>query len=693
MPNKSINTRADALLSCCVLPFSNFYAVSRRVNSAVMQKFNFLKILALCVLFFSSAAFAASPFTIRLQPYLSGLSSPLYLTSAKDGTKRTFVVEQGGVIKVVQPGANTATNFMDISSKVVAGGEQGLLGLAFHPQFATNGYFFVNYTRASDGATVIARFKTTNSTNALGNPNSEFVLLVIPQPYANHNGGMIEFGPDGNLYIGMGDGGSANDPENRAQNINSLLGKFLRITPSVADISINPYAIPADNPFVGVAGADEIYAVGVRNPFRFSFDRGGTRQLWAADVGQNAIEEVDIINKGGNYGWRVYEGSQCTNNDAALCTASNFVAPVFQYGHTVGRCSIIGGYVYRGTQGNLPNGAYVYGDYCTGEIFMWDGSQQTQLLDTTRNISSFGEDESGEIYVVGLSSGTVEKITRARANADFDGDFKTDFSVFRPTDRTWYIANSSNNSVRYFQFGLNGDIPTPEDYDGDNVTDISVFRPTTGVWYRLNSSNGTFFAVQFGANGDVPVAGDYDGDAKADITVFRPSNGVWYRLNLAGNNYSAVQFGQTGDKPTPGDFDGDGKYDIAVWRPSNGIWYRLNSSNGSFFGVQFGQNGDTPAQGDFDGDGKDDQAVYRQTNNTWYILRSLTNTVQYTQFGANGDVPVVGDYDGDGREDIAVFRPLQGAWYVLNSSSTTGGFQTFLFGTNGDLPLPAYDAP
>jgi glucose/arabinose dehydrogenase len=658
-----------------------------------MRELRYFTIFVLCALFLSSSVFAAAPLTIRLQPYLSGLSSPLLLTNAKDGTRRTFVVQQGGIIKVIQPGTNTATNFIDISAKLIAGGEQGLLGLAFHPQFASNGYFFVNYTRASDGATVIARYKTIDATNALGNPNSESIVLVIAQPYSNHNGGMIEFGPDGNLYIGMGDGGSANDPENRAQNINSLLGKFLRITPSVADISINPYSIPADNPFVGVAGADEIYAVGVRNPFRWSFDRGGMRQLWASDVGQNAIEETDIITKGGNYGWRVYEGTQCTNLDPTLCTASNFVAPIFQYGHTGGRCSITGGYVYRGMQGSLPNGAYIYGDYCTGEIFMWNGSQQTLLLDTTRNIASFGEDEDGELYAVGINSGTVEKITRAKANADFDGDLKTDFSVFRPTDRTWYISNSDNTGVRYFQFGLNGDIPAPEDYDGDNITDISVFRPSTGVWYRFNSGSGTFFSVQFGANGDIPAAGDYDGDGKADIALFRPSTGVWYRLNANNVDYSAIQYGQNGDKPTPGDFDGDGKFDIALWRPSSGIWYRTNSGNGSLFAVQFGANGDAPAPGDFDGDGKIDQAVYRPSNNFWYILRSSNNTVQYTQFGANGDIPAVGDYDGDGRDDIAVFRPLQGAWYVTNSSGASGGFQAFQFGSNGDLPLPAYDTP
>ncbi|MFN2392763.1 MAG: PQQ-dependent sugar dehydrogenase [Pyrinomonadaceae bacterium] len=655
-----------------------------------MRYFRFLVSSIIGFLLFTLIV-SAQTSSFRLQPFLSGLSSPLLTTNARDGSKRLFVVQQGGIIKVVQPSSNVATDFLNITPKVLCCGERGLLGLAFHPQFTSNGYFFVNYTRIGDGATVIARYKTTDNTNALGDPNSERIVLVIPQPFANHNGGMIEFGPDGYLYIGMGDGGSANDPQNNAQNINSLLGKFLRITPDVSGNNANPaYTVPTDNPFVGVNGADEIYAVGMRNPFRWSFDRGGTRQLWAGDVGQGALEEVDIITKGGNYGWRVYEGTQCTNLDPALCNPNNFTPPIFQYSHTSGRCSVTGGYVYRGTQRALPDGAYTYADYCTGEIWMWYNNQQILLQDTTRNVSSFGEDEDGELYVVGLG-GTVEKIVRAKANADFDGDAKTDFSVFRLLTGTWYILNSSNNAVRGQQFGQNDDIPTPEDYDGDNITDIGVFRPSSGTWYYINSSNNTFRGIQFGQNGDIPAAGDYDGDAKADISVFRQSNGIWYRLDSSNNSFFALQFGTNGDVPTPGDFDGDGKYDIAVFRPLNGTWYRVNSANSALSGVQFGASGDVPAQGDFDGDGRIDQAVYRPNSGIWYILRSTNGAVQSNQFGAANDVPAVGDYDGDGREDIAVFRPENGTWYALQSSNNT--VKAAQFGASGDLPAPFYDKP
>jgi len=237
---------------------------------------------------------------------------------------------------------------------------------------------------------------------------SESVILVIPQPFTNHNGGMIEFGPDGFLYIGMGDGGSGNDPGNRSQNLNELLGKMLRINIDIPNGSV-PYSSPTDNPFFGpTSGRDEIYAVGFRNPFRWSFDRL-TGQLWVGDVGQSAREEIDIVTLGGNYGWRVFEGSLCTNLDPALCANEGFIPPVVEYDHSAGGCSVIGGYVYRGTHSTLPLGSYVFGDFCSGQIFMLDHGVQTFLLNAGDSLSSFGEDEAGEIYVVRLS-GTLYRL-------------------------------------------------------------------------------------------------------------------------------------------------------------------------------------------------------------------------------------------------------------------------------------------
>jgi len=651
-----------------------------------------------------------APYTPRFQPFLTGLSRPILIRNAKDGTKRLFIVQQGGIIKVLQPGSTTPTDFINLSSKIVipgtTGDERGLLGLAFHPQFTSNGRFFVYYTRVGDGANTLAEYRTTTGTGSAntGDITTERILYSVPDPFSNHNGGMVEFGPDGYLYIGMGDGGSANDPGNRAQNPAVLLGKLLRIDVNIPQGSPVPYLIPPTNPFTGAnttrcdsgsttAGntCQEIWTIGMRNPWRWSFDRGGNNALWVADVGQGSVEEVDVIaNGGGNYGWRVYEGTTCTNLDPSLCIPANYIMPLFVYNHTGGRCSITGGYVYRGTLGSMPNGAFTFGDYCSGEVLMWNNSSQVLLQDTPRSVVSFGEDEDGELYIC-YNNGQIDKMGRARASADVDGDLKTDMAVFRASTSQWYSLNSSNGTVRQQTFGLPSDIPTPEDFDGDNISDFAVFRPSNGTWYYYGSSTNTVGALQFGSNGDIPAAGDYDGDAKSDLTVFRPSTGVWYTYRSSNGGYNINFFGLNGDIPAAGDFDGDGKYDISLFRPSNGVWYRLNSSNGGFFAMNFGQNGDTPTPGDFDGDGRLDIGVFRPSTGVWYWLRSTNGAFQATQWGLNGDTPVVGDYDGDGLEDVGVFRPSTGVWYVLRSSNAS--LLAAQFGSSGDQPLPAYDMP
>ncbi|MBS1789765.1 MAG: PQQ-dependent sugar dehydrogenase [Acidobacteria bacterium] len=348
--------------------------------------------------------------TIQLQSFVSGLAFPVFVTSAHDGSNRLFILERAGKIQLLTPGSTApqSTPFLDITAKVLTGttaaDERGLLGLAFHPQFKTNRRFFVNYTRRTDGTTVISEF-----TASAANPNvadtTEKVILTIAQPFSNHNGGMMDFGKDGFLYIGAGDGGSANDPGNRAQNVEELLGKFLRIDVDMPNGAV-PYSVPSTNPFFGpTAGRDEIYAFGLRNPWRWSFDRQ-TGELWAGDVGQGAVEEIDTIQLGGNYGWRVLEGTSCTNLGPASCVGGNFIPPLYEYTHQSGRCSVTGGYVYRGTRGTLTPGTYIFGDYCTGEIFLRENGSVRMALDSPYSISSFGEDEAGELYLVHLGSGT-----------------------------------------------------------------------------------------------------------------------------------------------------------------------------------------------------------------------------------------------------------------------------------------------
>lgn len=351
------------------------------------------------------------PRAFTWQTVASGLERPTDLAGAGEG--RLLVLEQPGRVRLIVNGGLQAAPFLDITDRVGSqGNEQGLLGIALHPQFAENGFFYLDYTNRA-GATVISRFQTlADGTRA--DPASEKILLTIDQPYANHNGGSLAFGPDGMLYIGTGDGGSAGDPQGNGQKLTTLLGKLLRIDVNGGD----PYAIPADNPFAdGQQGRKEIWAYGLRNPWRFSFDRL-TGDLWIADVGQNAWEEINFQPAGApggvNYGWNFREGAHPYRGEPPA--GLSLTDPVAEYPHPEG-CSVTGGFVYRGE--NLPEffGIYLYGDYCNGRVWgllrQPDGSWQSQLLfETGTYLSSFGEDVSGELYLLDQRSGSVLTLTR-----------------------------------------------------------------------------------------------------------------------------------------------------------------------------------------------------------------------------------------------------------------------------------------
>ncbi len=345
-------------------------------------------------------------------------SRPLFLTYAPDGSDRIFVVEQPGRILVFpnDPKVKSYKVFLDIRKKVSSYGEEGLLGLAFHPRYRDNGYFYIYYSAPKPRRSVVARYQVSKGDPDRADPNSEKILMEIAQPYSNHNGGMMAFGPDGYLYISLGDGGAAGDPHNNSQNLKTLLGSILRIDVDNRGAGKN-YAIPPDNPFAGRKDArPEIWAYGLRNVWRFSFDRF-TGRLWAADVGQDRWEEVDIIVKGGNYGWRVMEGNQCYN-PPKNCNKSGFIPPVVVHNRKEAR-SLIGGYVYRGSSLKSLFGAYIYGDFITGNTWalFYDEKKVVKhflLVSTKRNISSFGEDRDGELYFTAFD-GYIYKFTENRA--------------------------------------------------------------------------------------------------------------------------------------------------------------------------------------------------------------------------------------------------------------------------------------
>ncbi|HEU5300436.1 MAG TPA: PQQ-dependent sugar dehydrogenase [bacterium] len=347
---------------------------------------------------------------VQLERVATGLTAPVYVTSAGGRADRLFIVEQGGRIRILRGGRLLSQPFLDISAKVVAGGELGLLSVAFHPRFNANGRFFVNYTTDQGGRlrTVIAEYRVSSAGRDVAEPG-ERVLLEIDQPFRNHNGGLNLFGPDGMLYIGMGDGGSGGDPQNNGQRMDTLLGKLLRI-----DVNgEQPYAVPPDNPFVNRPGVrPEIWAIGLRNPWRFSFDRESGR-LFLADVGQNQWEEINIVEPGGNYGWRIMEAAHCFN-PASGCDRSGLVLPIAEYDHSQGGCSVTGGYVYRGNRVRALAGRYLFADYCSGRVWtLAEGGgrwSMAVLLNTDLRITSFGEDASGELYVVD-HGGAVYRLT------------------------------------------------------------------------------------------------------------------------------------------------------------------------------------------------------------------------------------------------------------------------------------------
>jgi len=466
--------------------------------------FNRLSLL-ITLLLFTSLTFAQLRY-VEAFPNLE-FAAPVDIQHAGDNSNRLFVLEQEGRIRVFQNDSllNSTEVFLDIRDQVLYGGEQGLLGLAFHPNYSENGYFYLDYTRSNPRRTVISRFKVSANNPNQADQNSELVLLEVEQPYSNHNGGQIVFGPDGYLYISLGDGGSGGDPLNSGQDRKTLLGNILRIDVDNPDNGLN-YGIPNDNPFVGnnEGWREEIYAYGLRNVWRFSFDPI-TNKLWAADVGQNAYEEINIIESGKNYGWRIMEGFHCYN-PSTNCDQTGLELPVWEYAHNDpnGGQSITGGFVYRGSKANELFGGYVYGDFITGRIWVYfEGDNPTNMLifnNTGLAISTFGVDQNDELYFASFTNGRIYKFLGEPTSVQEEGKLNIDYKLnqnypnpFNPdTMISFYLSNPEKVKIEIFN---NLGEKVEEVFNGTAVKGMNRINYTSknlasGVYYfKLTSDN------------------------------------------------------------------------------------------------------------------------------------------------------------------------------------------------------------
>ncbi|RPH57892.1 hypothetical protein EHM82_00240 [bacterium] len=647
-----------------------------------MNPTRLLRSLAAILLLVSPLAAAAQepapargPFTVSgtlqgvsLQEVASGLDAPVAITHA--GDDRLFLTLRDGRIVILSNGAVQAQPFLDIRNRVSTAGEGGLLSVAFHPLYATNGFFFVNYTNTA-GDTVIERFRVSANDPDRADLNSRRTLLTIVQPFSNHNGGQVQFGPDGYLYIGMGDGGAANDPACRAQRNDTLLGKMLRIDVDQNVETAPFYGIPFDNPFRGVGAndmPDEVWAFGLRNPWRFSFDRQ-TGDLWIGDVGQGQREEIDFqpaASRGGeNYGWKMMEGTTCQSASACPatvppCNAAALTLPVLEYDHGTG-CSVNGGSVYRGTALPQLRGTYFFGDLCTGQIWaaarQGDGFQVRRLAMTVPNLVTFGEDRQGELYAASIAG-------------------------------------------RLFRFvGEGGGNPPP------GPDKVGLYDPSRSRFHlkRVNSRRGATQTVNFGRrnSGWMPLAGDWDGDGTTTIGFYDPDASLFRLKNALRGRTSDVLLrvdAPSGDVVAlAGDWDGDGDDTVGLYDRTTGRFHLKNSLTGEGFDVvvEIGPlPGDLlPLAGDWDGDGLDTVGLYDPARSIFHLENGREDgepDLEF-QFGRPrvGSLPVAGDWDGDGRDGIGVYEPRTATFRLRNALNAGPADAAFLFGPRrgGWLPL------
>ncbi|HEV2854174.1 MAG TPA: PQQ-dependent sugar dehydrogenase [Thermoanaerobaculia bacterium] len=605
---------------------------------------------------------AKGPFTsagtlpgVRLSLFRSDLSPVTSITGLADS--RLFLTLRDGRILILPSGGGTplAQPFLDLRGQINANDEGGLLSLAFHPRYADNGFFFIFYTNRS-GDAVVARYKVSAADPNRADPASARTLLSVSQPFANHNGGQVRFGPDGYLYVAFGDGGLAFDPNCAAQKPDNLLGKMLRLDVD-QNVSAPPYyGIPAGNPFRGPGDPpDEVWSLGFRNPWRFSFDRE-TGDLWIGDVGQNHREEVDFqpaASRGGeNYGWKVMEGTLCSTSTACpattpACDSTAFTAPVLEYDHDP-LCAVTSGVVYRGSRLPQLKGAYVFGDFCTGTVWAafreGTGLKVQTLADRAPQLTYIGEDAAGEIYFAALNG-----------------------RLYIPTSGT-----------------LGGPVDT-----------VGLFDPSASL-FQLKAANteaAAARAVRFGPRRSawIPLAGDWNGDGRSTPGFYDPAAAVFrFKNSLAGGASDiilTVNAPSANARPVVGDWDGDGKDTVGLYDGTTATFHLKNTLAGPGFDatVQLGTPGQgrVPVAGDWNGDGTDSVGLYDPGTSQFLLLGLVAGGPSTVPFGPTGRnaLPVTGDWDGDGKDGLGLYDPAS-ALFRLKQSPTSGAPDLqFRFGT------------
>jgi glucose/arabinose dehydrogenase len=627
-------------------------------------KLGWLALLAAIIMIWPSLSEAVVPH-IAYYRLTSGLTQPVHITHAGDGSGRIFVVEQTGRIMIIKNGALQTVPFLDITARVLLSPEQGLLSVAFPPLYASKHYFYVYYVDLTGNIRVSRFFITANPDVA--DPASEVSILTIAHPtFTNHYGGQLAFGPDGFLYLGTGDGGSGGDPNSNAQNTAALLGKLLRID---VESGAAPYAIPPGNPFFGSGGSRrEIWAYGLRNPFRFSFDRL-TGDLYIGDVGQNLFEEVDVQSSasggGQNYGWNIMEGFSCFNSAAftsplPFCNTTGLTLPVFSYNHTLGDCAIIGGFVYRGQVVRSMQGLYFYGDPCTGRMWGLRNSgaswQNALLFDTALPFTSFGEDQPGQLYVASYVPGEIFKIgTPGIVTGDFNGDGRTDFAFLNVLGDVFYstapgvFVNVPGSLALIVAGNFNG---TGTSGIAGLAIDGSVLISTDLLTFRQIPKTLTDLA-----------SGDFNGDGKADLAGIASDGSVWISTNLL--SFTQITGNPSLSTLVVGDFNNDGRADLAGLTSDGSIYYTTNLTTWTNIPGTLTQL----VSGHFNPLRPGDQLAGLALDGTVWLS---TDLLTFQQIPGTFIQLATGDFNGDGTTDLAGLTSAGSISFTTDLTNYTG---------------------